>query len=142
MKKICEKNDIYEVDENSPNRFLYSVYGIKNYSVASRTATKKNREKSRVLKDKKGGKCFLCGYSDNYASLDFHHFGKKEHTISVIIQTKPLEMVEREVEKCVLLCRNCHSDIHNPAQSKNPRKTMDKISRLPANENIKIQYVA
>jgi len=56
-----------------------------------------------------GGKCSCCGEEDVF-SLEFHHTdsSKKEFTIS---SSCGWEKMKNEVDKCVLLCRNCHSEL-------------------------------
>lgn len=66
--------------------------------------------------DKKGGCCEKCGYFNCLAALTFHHFDEstKEYTLDVSsIQRYKKELLEKELEKCQLLCFNCHMEIHN-----------------------------
>lgn len=61
----------------------------------------------------KGGKCSVCGWSGNIAAFQFHHRdpSKKEFGIS----TSPKVSWEKywaEIEKCDLVCANCHSILH------------------------------
>ena len=71
-----------------------------------------------VLKNKaiayKGGKCVLCGYSRCVRALCFHHkgFHKKDFTISGN-HCRKWEVVKQELDKCVLLCTNCHAEVHS-----------------------------
>lgn len=60
-----------------------------------------------------GGKCTKCGEDDMF-KLDFHHLdpNEKEYGISSISRHKPWEDIEKELNKCVLLCRNCHTSHH------------------------------
>jgi transposase len=60
-----------------------------------------------------GGKCRDCGESDIF-KLHFHHIDpdEKEFTISQF-KNKPWEAYEAEVNKCVLLCANCHMIHHS-----------------------------
>lgn len=53
-----------------------------------------------------GGKCVFCGTSEN---LHFDHLNpkNKEFTIAKIL-TFPMEVIEKEVKKCQLLCATCH----------------------------------
>lgn len=62
----------------------------------------------------KGGKCFVCGYKRCIRALTFHHLdpSKKDFTISGAHCIKWSRMAE-ELNKCVLLCANCHSEIHD-----------------------------
>lgn len=61
----------------------------------------------------KGGKCERCGYDKCIAALDFHHLdpNEKEHKIGNG-NTTSWEKYLKEVEKCILLCANCHREEH------------------------------
>jgi len=78
-------------------------------------AVKKRRKK---LKDKaiefKGGKCEICGYSRCCGALEFHHIGKEEKEFGVAAKgyTRSWEKVKAELGKCLLLCANCHREVH------------------------------
>ena len=79
-------------------------------------AVKKRRKKLRQMAiDLKGGKCMLCGYSRDKTALDFHHLdeNKKEFGLSDRGLTRSWEKTRLEVEKCVLVCANCHREIHS-----------------------------
>lgn len=73
-------------------------------------------ERKRLAVEMMGGKCSICGYDKNLASLDFHHKDSttKEASIGNMVAHHLWDKVKIELEKCVLLCRNCHSDAHNP----------------------------
>jgi transcription elongation factor Elf1 len=62
----------------------------------------------------KGGECIFCGYSRCQAVLDFHHLDptQKEFGISMDGITRSWERVSKELDKCVLVCSNCHREIH------------------------------
>jgi hypothetical protein len=64
----------------------------------------------------KGNACELCGYFRNKAALDFHHrdSSTKEFSPSTQASTKFSEKIKLELDKCMLLCANCHREIHNP----------------------------
>lgn len=65
----------------------------------------------------KGGKCSICGYNKCYSSLDFHHLdpSKKEYNISKLIRTYSINTIKdkliKELDKCILVCSNCHGEI-------------------------------
>jgi hypothetical protein len=62
-----------------------------------------------------GGKCSKCGYSTNIVSLAFHHRGGKEFQLDIrSLFNRKIEPIIKEVAKCILLCRNCHAEVHNP----------------------------
>ena len=61
----------------------------------------------------KGGSCEICGYNKCVAALDFHHTDPncKDFQISRS-HTKSLAKVKPELDKCILLCSNCHRELH------------------------------
>lgn len=56
--------------------------------------------------------CIKCG-ENRFWVLDFHHLDplKKERGVSDLLNNS-LDRLKQEVEKCITLCRNCHSDFH------------------------------
>lgn len=59
-----------------------------------------------------GGKCQICGYDKCIAALDFHHLENKEEKPSYVILRWSWERAKKELEKCILVCSNCHREIH------------------------------
>lgn len=55
----------------------------------------------------KGGKCTRCGYDQHYAALTFHHLRDKEMVWNQM-RSLTWEKVKSELDKCELLCVNCH----------------------------------
>lgn len=63
-----------------------------------------------------GGKCELCGYNKTLSSLDFHHIDKNTKKFGIsngYYHSKAKEEILKEVKKCVLLCSNCHHEVHD-----------------------------
>jgi hypothetical protein len=62
---------------------------------------------------KKGLKCKVCG-ENRYWVLDFHHRDKneKEIEISSLYRNGNRKKLLKEIEKCDVLCANCHRDLH------------------------------
>jgi len=67
-----------------------------------------------MAREYKGGKCMICGYTKYPGSLDFHHLDpkQKEFGISVRGLTRSWEKIRKEIDKCILVCANCHREIH------------------------------
>ena len=71
------------------------------------------RSRKRALVEYKGGKCARCGYNKSFKALDFHHLDSADKKFTVAYYTyKPMEELQEEVDKCILLCANCHREIH------------------------------
>jgi hypothetical protein len=62
-----------------------------------------------------GGRCLLCGYSKNLAALVFHHVDprNKSENIAAMLTKHPISKLDDELSKCVLVCNNCHVELHN-----------------------------
>lgn len=75
---------------------------------------KKGKENRTYIIEKLGGKCFNCGFDKWKASLDVHHLdpSKKDVAFSTI-RYWTRDKIDKEIEKCVLLCRNCHAAHHS-----------------------------
>jgi len=61
-----------------------------------------------------GGQCSICGYNKNMAALEFHHLNPehKDFALSQNIDYS-YERLLKEVEKCILICSNCHRELHH-----------------------------
>lgn len=68
-------------------------------------------ENKRKAIEYKGGKCVKCGYDKYYGALEFHHLDptKKEKGLTAITS---FDKVKKELDKCILVCANCHREIH------------------------------
>lgn len=64
-----------------------------------------------------GGKCEKCGYDKNISAFDFHHKDRYDKKFEIKIQFlkyKSEDEILEEAMKCMLLCSNCHRELHNP----------------------------
>lgn len=62
-----------------------------------------------------GSKCNLCGYNKTNSALEFHHINplEKEYAIASCGTCHDLEKDLQEISKCILVCANCHREIHD-----------------------------
>ena len=82
-------------------------------SVCSTCRTFKRREQQRAIAiDYCGGKCSNCKNND-YDVLTFHHRDPKEKKFNLCNSwQKKWEVLKEEIEKCDLMCANCHMKLH------------------------------
>lgn len=109
-------------------RLRQAVYSKTYYEKNKKDVIQKINAKKKIHKDwfvnyKKQLSCTVCG-EDRPATLDFHHTdpkktNKKVHKLVSDGHTKI--RIQKEIEKCVVLCSNCHR-IHHEEERKNKRK--------------------
>jgi len=81
---------------------------------------KQTTERHKDFKQKsvkyKGGKCACCGFNKYLEALEFHHVDPKVKEISISkLRCTNFEKnphVKKELDKCILVCSNCHKGIH------------------------------
>ena len=108
-KKIhrCRKCEETNPEKFSPGRFTE----CRKCRVSLQVDRYKKYKKELV--EYKGGKCEVCGYNKCYAALDFHHRNPDEKDPNWRrMRSWTPSRVKKEVDKCQLVCRNCHSEIH------------------------------
>lgn len=100
-----ETHDFY------PSRIKNKIYSCKKCDAEQDKILRKNIKRKCV--EYKGGKCFVCGYNKFQGSLDFHHVNPKEKDFAIsTMKSNSFESLKQELDKCVLLCKNCHCEVH------------------------------
>ena len=104
------------------------VHGMTNFRNESKTANhwrcskcasaavQKRRDKVKKMSvEYKGGCCSICGYDKCIKALEFHHLDRddKEFGISKNGHTRSWDRVKLELDKCILVCSNCHREIED-----------------------------
>ncbi len=89
----------------------------KNRAAYMVQAVAKRRRKIKLMSIQyKGGKCQICGYNQYPGALDFHHVVHNIHSPNFSIgnkgYTRSWKRVKTELDKCILVCSNCHREIH------------------------------
>jgi hypothetical protein len=112
-KNSCKKDGLQRtckvcVAEQSKKSYNKAPYKYKN-------RVKKQIQKSINFTDeyRKNNPCVKCG-ENRYWLLDFHHINPliKEENIGNLKQSGSFLKLRNEMEKCIILCKNCHSDFH------------------------------
>jgi transcription elongation factor Elf1 len=126
--KICTKCFIEKEDECFPFKNkaknkranickeCQRVYKLDHYYRNKEAHYNRNKKtifklRSYVSEVKKEGNCVLCGEKE-ISCLDFHHLSDKDMEIARLINRGSLIRLKKEIEKCVLLCANCHRKLH------------------------------
>ena len=103
--------------ETDKEKFANKGKGVLSRSKCKKCHNQKTIERIRGYKlravEYKGGKCNKCGYNKCVGSLHFHHRNPKEKDINwKQIKNWSFEKIKLELDKCDLVCANCHGEIH------------------------------
>lgn len=88
---------------------------LRNQNYEAQQARGMARKKKLV--EMAGGKCSECNYRKNYAGLCFHHTGEEAKEFGITLRecsNNSWDVLLKEAAKCVLLCQNCHMELHHP----------------------------
>lgn len=110
MKKICCKCYCeFDTKKNGATR-KYCFDCVPDNYLKDGNSLKKIIKKWSL--DYKGGKCEKCGYNKSILALEFHHLDPKEKEFSISDIKLDWENIKKELDKCILVCANCHREIH------------------------------
>ena len=120
MNRICKKcnteKDNSEFSDMKRKNKPISKHSYCKSCLQLDTLLRRRKFKLECLKYK-GFKCEICGYHKSEAALDFHHKdpSQKDFNISKIRTCsfeKNKTKIVTELDKCILLCSNCHRELH------------------------------
>lgn len=108
---------------DAPHRFL-------NMSKSSDRVKKWRQSTKEKIVKSMGEACQICGYKKTTSALALHHLDPNEKDFSLgAIRASPknIACIIQELEKCVLLCHNCHTEVHeNITKIPDDYKKVDK----------------
>lgn len=107
MEKECKNHGLTEHMVRSDG-----IIRCKKCVVQSVQKRRNNLKKMAV--EYKGGNCEKCGYNKSLSALEFHHKNPKEKDFGISKKgiTRSWEKTKIELDKCLLLCSNCHREVH------------------------------
>ena len=77
----------------------------------ARERTRRRGTKARLVSDF-GGRCVRCGFVGCPDVYDFHHINPLEKEFAIGASNRSYERLKEEARKCVMLCANCHREVH------------------------------
>ena len=103
---LCDKHGI-------TGHYKSSKYNFKCKKCNVEAVTRRRRKAIKLVKEEYGGCCTLCGYDRCIRSLVFHHINPNEKELKLGSgNTGSIKRLREEAAKCVLVCSNCHGEIH------------------------------
>lgn len=90
----------------------YGQYKVKSITDSQSVINWRKRTKQKLV-EYKGGKCCRCEYDTCIEALEFHHIDPSEKDFTISGKSWSFERLKKEVDKCVLLCSRCHTELHN-----------------------------
>ena len=77
---------------------------------------KSRQSKSDYVNSIKANGCSICGYNKCLRALTFHHLDpliKIDSISNLLSKSAPRQRIDEEIKKCILVCANCHTEIHD-----------------------------
>jgi hypothetical protein len=104
-KKIRQRIASKKYYYNNRNKIINNQIKITN---------KKRKDFTIITKSIKSNGCAICGYNKCIGALDFHHVNPedKKFKIDKACVGRADKTVFNEIQKCIVLCSNCHREIH------------------------------
>lgn len=119
--------DVNKVCEHCDNQFIVE-YNKRHHTFCSRECSAeakrltpegihpvvgyRQRIKARAIKYK-GGRCVECGYDRCTRALQFHHLDPTKKDFGIGGKSLSWDKIKTELDKCILVCGNCHAEIHD-----------------------------
>jgi predicted HNH restriction endonuclease len=128
--KICNSyiKDKYVIDGKVKNswkrKHCFECLPFKTESENKVRKTKRREQNNKIVTsyrqrmkiraiDQFGAKCLICGYDKCYQGLTFHHIDPLTKMFGISDgRTRRWEVILKEIMKCILVCHNCHAEIH------------------------------
>ena len=109
----CKKcrNSYMQIQRRNPDGRFAKMESIRRKKYKNQ-GRERNREIVNNIK-KKG--CSICGYNKSLKALHFHHTAdnKKYDVGWIVAEGLSYDLLIKEIDKCILVCSNCHHEMHD-----------------------------
>ena len=110
--KICELEFI-TIAKGYSRKYCTNCLPTIGLTPSKRKTVLRQSFKKKLL-ELNGNKCCRCGYNKCSEALEFHHLNPKEKDFTIsAYNSSNWEDYLKESKKCILVCSNCHKEIHN-----------------------------
>lgn len=103
------------------------------------------RRKTMMLNYKGVNACEKCKYSNNEGVLDFHHIDPSNKKFILNTARFPInnlsDNIKLELDKCIVLCRNCHREIHYDMDFHNTAEDLINSNFRKFKDLIKLDHI-
>jgi len=140
-KNIKRKTKKYKKQDAENSR----KYRKNNSEIINKRDRCRKREKREWIDSlKKDEKCNKCG-EDRWYCLEYHHVNPEDKKFTIacaISRGYGKQAILEEIKKCVILCSNCHRELHYfEQQEKNEKKSQKQQEEHEKDKNIAIKYI-
>lgn len=106
------------INTSNKNKLSLEEYKKKRKKDLSIAVVDWRRRTKIKLVEYKGGCCEICGYKKSINALEFHHINPNEKDFTISAKSYSYERLKNEVDKCILVCSNCHIEMHEEIKNK------------------------
>jgi len=101
--------------EHCSREFVYNRKSGHSKTICnSCRVTKARNKRNERIYEYKGNSCEKCGYNRSKKALCFHHIKPEDKLFAIANSwSKSWDRVRNELDKCILLCANCHAEMHD-----------------------------
>ena len=111
--QMLPTTEFYQGKQRGNNGQVWNYYDsiCKGCRVANQT--NRRREIKAQAVEYLGGKCAICNQVYPQCVYDFHHKDLSNKDYSISVNAKSFETMKPELDKCILICSNCHRVVHD-----------------------------
>lgn len=123
-KRTYSDRKAYSKDYRAKNKEKISAYNRANYlktkEIRQERSAERRRQRKQFVTELKSKPCARCKGTFPPAAMDFHHLDPetKEMNIGARYANLSMESLQKEIDKCILVCANCHRIIHQELRDK------------------------
>ncbi len=99
-------------DKEKQKKAQHESYLRNKEKVRQRQKDSRDKNRQYIYEYKIEHCCEFCGET-HPATLVFHHIDEKIEGIAVMVKNYSLQKIKEEIEKCDVLCANCHKKYHS-----------------------------